>query len=307
VVGGRHTTSSVMPICGLRLIVCVLILGAALSAETKPEGRPALWSKEVPNYAGLAFLDNTTLLLYGVERSGDLSSRESPEISSAFRLQVALLDIRSGKPVLSESWGTRLYGTDVQVTAGGVLVKTGGILRLYSLDFRQFRDLPITQDPNASFFINISASGKTIMVSHYFRRDKDYISHIYVLDAATLKVRYSWDQYPALFVASLSDNRFAEARGGAVSVTEFGSANPTKVIPVISDKEPGCAAGVIGPKVISDSWMLQTAAQPGRQPTLHQAERCEAPRGVPPSFYRSQKLRRCMPDSLARLVGARHG
>jgi hypothetical protein len=61
VVGGRHTTSSVMPICGLRLIVCVLILGAALSAETKPEGRPALWSKEVPNYAGLAFLDNTTL------------------------------------------------------------------------------------------------------------------------------------------------------------------------------------------------------------------------------------------------------
>ncbi len=246
-----------MPICGFRLIICVLILGAAFSAETKPDGRQPLWTKQVPNYAGLAFIDNTTLLLYGIERTGDLSSRESPEISSAFRVQVALLDVRSGKPVLSDSWGTRLYGTDVQVTAGGVLVKTGGILRLYSPDFRQFRDLPITQDPNASFFINISASGKTIMVSHYFQRDKDYISHISVLDAATLKVRYSWDQYPPLLHASLSDNRFAEARGGAVSVTEFGGVNPTEVVPVITDKKPGCAAGIVGPKVISDAWMLQ--------------------------------------------------
>ena len=234
----RHTSISVMPICRFLLIVCVLILGAALSAETNPEGRP-LWSKEVPNYAGLAFLDNGTLLLYGIEGSGDLSSRESPEISSAFRVQVALLGIRSGKLLLSESWGTRLNGTDVQVTAGGVLVKTGGILRLYSPDFRQFRDLPVPHDPNGSFFSSISASGKTIMVSHYFQKNHNYLSHIYVLDAKTLKLRDSWEQYPPAFLFSLSDEAFVNHQGGVVSVIDFGSKNRGKTVAVMGELARG--------------------------------------------------------------------
>lgn len=249
-----------MPRFVLRFMAYVLISAASLSAETKPAKAPVLWTGEIPHdmgNSGLSFDGNEKLLVYGVERTGQLSSRESPEISSAFQLHLSLLDARSGRLILSRDWGTRLYKSDLQVTAGGVLVQTGGVFRMYSSDLRQVRGLPIPHDPNGSFFASISASGKTIMVSHYFRKDDNYISHIYVLDAATLKVRYSWDQYPPLFHASLSDNKFAESRGGVMIVTEFGSTNPTKVIPVITNKKPGCAAGVIGPKVISDAWMLQ--------------------------------------------------
>lgn len=246
----------------VRLIVC-LIAAVALVAQPKPSGSDGpLWTEEIgqelSNYAGISFLNNDKLLAYEVERTGQLSSRESPEISSAFRLHVSLLDARSGKLILSRDWGTRLHSTEVQVTTGGVLLKTGAIIKLYSPDFAKARDLPLALDPNGSYFTSVSVSGQTIAVSHYFQKGHKYISHLDVLDANTLKIRRFWDQYPPIFRLSMSDERFVTVDTGVVAVNEFGSTDWSKVLDVPMQR---CPAGGSPPTMVSDQLVVLRGCQ----------------------------------------------
>src|SRR5437868_4153052 len=112
-------------------------------SRTSPGMPPSLLDGE---RAGAAFLNADQLMIYTVEPSGHLSSRSSPEISSAFRLRLSVLDAKSGELALTKDWGTRRNNSAVQVTMGGVLVKTGGTVKLYSTNFTESRDLPLALD-----------------------------------------------------------------------------------------------------------------------------------------------------------------
>jgi hypothetical protein len=253
------------------LLACFWTAGCILAAQPTSLAQSPIWSQEVlpdlgrtrpgtsphlldgSNAAGVALL-NAQLIMYFVEPTERLSSRKSPEISSAFQLRVFLLDTKSGKQILTRDWGTRRHDSAVQITSGGVLVKTGAIVKLYSTDFAQSRDLPLALDPNGSYFTSVSASGKTIAISHYFKKEKNWISHIDVLDASSLKIRASWDQDPPIFYLSMSDERFITINPfrRIVSLTQFGNTSQSKAVPTAGALGRGCPPGGIGVKMVSD-------------------------------------------------------
>ena len=220
-----------------------------------PERNLSRTRKKVPSLAGVTFLDNERLIAYAVDRDlGQLSSRESPEVSSPFRLHAWVVDANSGKMEAHKEWGTRVHDSAVQVTTGGVLVKTGGIVRLYSSDFAQARDLPLALDPNRLFYTKVSASGKTIAVSWIVQREhgaSHVLSHVSVLDANTLKIRSSWDQYPPLYSAfSISDEQISIRHRDVIAVTEFGNPNWSTIL---DDPVPRrCLAGTPPPVLVAD-------------------------------------------------------
>ena len=104
------------------------------------------------NRAGVAFLDEGQLIVYEVDLdTQELSSRASPEISSPFRLRLSVLDSASGKLIRTHEEGTRAHDSAVFITMGGVLVKTGDLLKLFSSDLTEKHDVPYTSDRSGSF------------------------------------------------------------------------------------------------------------------------------------------------------------
>ena len=255
----------------LGLLACFWIVGCILAAQpTSLRQSPDLSQEVLPdlshtrpgvaphllgssNRAGVAFLRDGQLIVYAVEPTGQLSSRKSPELSSAFELRVSLLDVKSGKQILKRDWGTRPHDSAVQITTGGVLVQTGGIVKLYSPDFTEARDLPLTLDPNGKYFTSVSATGDTIAISHYFKKEQNWISHIDVVDASTLKIRSSWDQDPPIFYLSMTDERFItkDPFHRIVYLTRFGNTSQSKAVPLVGALRQGCPRG-IGFKMVSD-------------------------------------------------------
>ena len=177
------------------------------------------------NRAGVTFLDDKQLIAYEVDRdSRQLSSRDSPEVSSPFRLRVSILDAKSGKITLTKDWGTRVGDSAVLVTIAGVLVKTGEIVRSYSPDLTKFWDLALPLDKDSRLILSVSPTGKTIMINRL--NQKLNVSHFHVFDASTLKARFFWDQSPPLYHNySISDEGIAALNSNdhSVVVTEFGS------------------------------------------------------------------------------------
>jgi len=232
-------------------IVSVLSVWQALAALPGTPARAVpIWSKEVlagrenprtggtphilpldTNRAGVAFLSDGQLLVYEIDHdAGQLSSRISPEISSPFRLRLSLLDANSGKLAVNKDWGTRVHDSAIQVTAGGVLVKTGEIARLYTPDFAKSHDLTVPPENGSYLVTSVSPTGQTIMTNRISQ--KLNVSHFDVLDASTLKVRYSWNQSPPLYHHySISDRRIAavDFNNHSIVVSEFGSNKWTTV------------------------------------------------------------------------------
>jgi hypothetical protein len=257
------------------LLARLWITGSIFAAQSISLAQSTVWSQEVlpdlsrtspgispslldGSRAGVAFLNRDQLMVYAVEPTGQLSSRRSPEISSAFQLRLSLLDARSGEIALTKDWGTRRHDSAVQITSGGVLVQTGGIVKLYSTDFAQSRDLPLTLDPNGKYFASVSATGNTIAISHYFKKEQSWISHIDVVDASTLKMRSSWDQDPPIFHLSMSDEGFItkDPFRNIVYLTQFGNTSQRKAIPIAGVLRQGCPTGGIEPKVVSEDLMV---------------------------------------------------
>src|SRR5216684_3176328 len=117
------------------LLICFWSAECVSAAQSSPPecGAP-VWKQEVladfsSNQAGVAFLDDQRLIVYHLEPSGQLSSRTSHEISSAFRLRVRILEVRSGMVRLTKDFNARPHGSAVQVTTGGILINTGEIVR----------------------------------------------------------------------------------------------------------------------------------------------------------------------------------
>jgi hypothetical protein len=207
--------------------------------------------------AGVAFLNRDQLMVYAVQSTGQLSSRRSPEISSAFQLRLSLLDAKSGEVGLTKNWGTRRNDSAVQMTTGGVLVKTGAIMKLYSTDFSKARDLPLVLDPNGIYYTSVSASGATVAVSRDFGKEKNWISHIDVLDAKTLKIRASWDQYPAILHLLMSDEKFItkDPFRRIVYLNRFANPAQSKAIPIAGPLKQDCPRGV-GWGMVSDESII---------------------------------------------------
>jgi hypothetical protein len=248
-------------VVGVVCWICSNCLVSTAQSEL-PDNDVALWSvrllpdlsqgqRGTYNLGGVSFLDDGRLIVYAVVHDlSRFSARESPEVGSPFRLHVWVVDGNTGKTEAHKEWGTRVHDSAVQVTAGGVLVKTGGVIRLYSPDFAQTRDLPFTLDPNGNYFTSVSASGHTIVIGQYLQKEHAYVTHLYVLDAETLKIRDSWEQYPPVSRFSISDVKLASTQNGRVVLTEFGHAR--RNVGTLYALKLACPSGIGGPALVSD-------------------------------------------------------
>ena len=111
-----------------------------------------------------------------------------------------MVDSTSGKPLLTKDWPTRPRDSSIQVATGGILLRTGGTLKILSKDFVELQEIPLKQtDPYEEYEIRISASRKTILINHYSQnaQRKLYFSNFDVLDGETFKLTHNWTQrYP---------------------------------------------------------------------------------------------------------------
>ncbi len=171
--------------------------------------------------AGLEFLSDQQLIVHEVDLGNGLSSRLSPDISSGFHLHASVLDANTGNILFAKDWPTRAHKSSIQGTSGGVLVRTGEILRLYSKNFVEVgnRTLPGLD----SCTVSVSASRNTVMVNCF---EPKTASHFEVLDGGTFNLSYSWNESPALYrLYSISDIGIAAAdfNQQRIVVSRFGS------------------------------------------------------------------------------------
>ena len=157
--------------------------------------------------AGVTFLDNGRLVVREVVLdTANLSSRQNPA-SSPFRLRASVFDIGLGKSTASADWGTRPHESSIWPTTGGLLIRSGEVLRLYSSDFTQLKELtlPLSHD---IYTVTVSPGGKTILIN----RHDQHLSSFEVLDGATLEARQQWSEPPPLRrLYSSSDTSIAAA------------------------------------------------------------------------------------------------
>jgi len=227
-----------IPMMLARLVLLVfcswLVIEIAATQSLPPDYCAPIWKQEIledlhsnrperftpTGGFGVVFLNDQELIVYALEPSGQLSSRRSHEISSAFRQRVRIVDVLSGNTRLTKDFNARPHGSTVQVTTGGVLVNTGEIVKLYSADFATNQNLTVPPADEGDMSItSVSPTGKTIMINHF--NPKRNMSHLDVFDASTLTLKYSWNQSPRLYEDySISDKGIAASGIGA---TDFGS------------------------------------------------------------------------------------
>jgi hypothetical protein len=218
------------------------------SAEVLPE--LALGRRDVPGFpdtrrAGVVFSNDDRLVVFQVdERVVKTPPRTIAERLKPFLLRLLLLDPASGTVILRKEERTsarqaaRFAKTGellvessppeaaVFPTTGGLLVKSGPPMELYSPDLAQQRDLPFQFARNSRIRVSVSPTGGTIMFNDVLEDpSRKFHSHFTVLDARTLKVRYSWEQSLALYHHySISDRGIAAIffDSDLIAISEFG-------------------------------------------------------------------------------------
>ncbi len=184
------------------------------------------WHKR--EFPGILFLDNSRLLVYETDPTGELASRVSPDVSSSHILHMSVLDPDSGKVLLTKNWPTRAQGSYILATSGGVMVRTGEILRLCSRDFMQIREVPLSSSNGYERWeFRVSASRRTVLIQHNTQSSTE----LEVLDGSTFEIRQTWTEprfYQATF--SISDDEMIrmieptrQKRQLGVIVAKFGS------------------------------------------------------------------------------------
>jgi len=153
-------------------------------------------------FVGVAFLDDDRLIVHEVDRTGELSSRTNLDPSSAFRLHASVFVASSGKALFAKDWDTRAHDTSVGVTSGGVLVRTGRLVRFYSRDFLELQEMTLPQ-PNLhdAWVMSVSATGKTVMFNHYDQKE----SRFEMRDGSTFKQLKAWGEGPLRLPYSISE------------------------------------------------------------------------------------------------------
>lgn len=208
------------------------------------------------NRASVTFLDNQRLVVHEISvDTGRLSSRQDPAVSSPFRLQASILDANSGKLLVTRDWGTRANESSVQVVNGGVLIQTGGTLRLLSRDLEESEEVTVPMaagDPSQwdRSIVSVSVTGKTLMVNRFSQ--KKNVSRFDVLDGTTLKPKYSWYESPPLYgLYSISDFGIASADSDQqrIIVEEFASKHWNRV-------RDNVKLGCVGIPTLVTGWSL---------------------------------------------------
>ncbi len=178
---------------------------------------------------GITFLDNDHLIVYEAEPTGELSSRDDPGHSS-YVLHMSVLDAKTGKTVLSKDWPLHPYNQffwkhSIHVTSGGVLVRTGDILRVCSREFADLRQWPLSDsDAYEGWLITTSPSRKTVLLNHYTRTQ----SRFSVVNGETFRVEQSWsDSRAPLGDYSISDDQRIALRSANLgfSTSQFRTGN----------------------------------------------------------------------------------
>jgi hypothetical protein len=214
------------PVRTFLLILWASCLSFSSAAQLKrPDCASPIWSTDVvsnltgartasqgllidTNRAGLSFFGDQRLAVYEVDLDSELSSRRSVDVSSAFRLHASVLDADTGKLLFIKDWPTRTHNSWIRKTGGGLLVRTGEVLREYSDNFTQVGELALTGTD--SCIPSVSPTGNTVMINCVDQKLK--VSHFDVLDGTTFMLKYAWTESPPLYHSySISDTGIATA------------------------------------------------------------------------------------------------
>jgi hypothetical protein len=203
---------------------CTIWLWAAplLVGNDEGEVRGRLSEPTENGLEGVTFLDNDRLLVHKVFRTGEFSSRSNLNPSSAFRLHASIVDASSGKALFFKDWDTRAHDSSIRVTNGGVLVRTGQVIRFYSKDFVELDQMTLSQsDTDDIWIISVSTTGKTVMFNHYDGKE----SRFEIRDGSTFKQLKTWNGLPLRSPYSISDVGIATADSHQehIVLTRFGS------------------------------------------------------------------------------------
>lgn len=216
-------------------------------AEPGP-ARAGITELPVPGAGVLFSADGNNLIVYGVDQTVSGASITAEHSLEHFSLHLLLLDSASGKLVSRKEEKTQAREAAIFTTSGGLMVKTGGRLELYSSDLVQQRPFPFLFERDSGVKVSVSATGNTIMLNEVIQDSvKQIHSHFDVLDAATLNVKYSWNQSPPLYHRySISDDVIAAA-DDFIAVTRFGASNWTQIA-----RKTGLCPSQNMPTLISD-------------------------------------------------------
>lgn len=182
------------------------------------------------NSPGIIFLDDRRLIVYEVLPTGTLSSRENPDSSSAFELHASVLDAATGTLLFTKDWGARSHDSSIQVTTGGILVRTGDVLRILASDFSEIRRLtfPDSSDRHDPMhcdqrIMSVSPTRKTLMLNCY--NTTLHFSRLDVWDGSTFRQTRAWSDAPLVHRYSISDVGIAtsDPNQQRILFTEFGS------------------------------------------------------------------------------------
>jgi hypothetical protein len=192
-------------------------------------------------FASVTFLDDQRLAVAEEDRTGQLSDRGRLSGSSAFVLRMQVLNASTGSTALSLSWPTRALESSVQAVPGGLLVRTGPILRFYTSELRQISEIPLEHESAGEWAVSISNSRQTVLLNHYDSRH----SHFELLNGGTGKVNRTWESpSPLRPPYSISDEAIVKSdlRQQQVLFSRFGS-QQWVVIPV--PFKIGCATSPV--------------------------------------------------------------
>ena len=240
---------TVKPLISILLIICCAWVRAD---QVPPESVSPIWSAELlrnetgtlrdrnlvasimtemspHNSPGVIFLDDRRLTVYEAESTEKLSSRANPDISSAFQLHASVIDAATGTLLFTKDWGARSHDSSIQVTTGGILVRTDDVLRILASDFTEiqrltFPDSSDRHDPTHCDrrIISVSPTGKTLMLNCY--NTTLHFSRLDVWDGSTFRQIRAWSDAP-LVRYSISDVGIATADSNQQRVlfSEFGT------------------------------------------------------------------------------------
>lgn len=200
-----------LPAAGVLLFITLFRIGAFCRVGSGPATTSVspLWTSQVihqpvhdhglalslyyaKEWAGIAFLDDSSLLVYEIEHdAGRPALHPRTSFVGSSRLSAYVLDTASGKVSHTREWATRPRQTSVHIASGGILVRSGDVLRMYSKKFVLLRQLTIPFTAEHPWWrLDVSASGRTVLINQSVQEPKHRsYNRLYTLDGTTLKVR----------------------------------------------------------------------------------------------------------------------
>lgn len=182
-------------------------------------------SRPSNEFASITFLDNERIAVSEEKPTGTLTQRLSVTDSSAFVLTMHVLNASSGATALSMTWPTRRLESSVQAVAGGLLIRTGSVLRRFDSGLKQVSDTTLEESGTDKWAVIVSSTRQNVVLRHH----STTLNQFALIDGSTLEVKKRWDERPAWpplqLPYSASDEALARADSNQQSIlySYFGS------------------------------------------------------------------------------------